>query len=463
MGSTKQRHGLSRALKIFYGVGDFGFTAMTNVESYYFNYFLTDLAQFSLPVVSAITTITSLVDALLAWIYGAIMNSTKPGKYGRYRTWLIRTTWAVPLLFALQFVKIGDGILPVIIIVVATIANHILYNFPFIASISLMTVATNSPEERAQLASTRTIWNNASKVFFSLVSVPLASFFAGVIGEQNQYAGVAFCLAVVLVLGFFAHFKMFDGYEKIETESDVKKDVSAKMSAGDLLKSLVENPPLIFLMLANFADNLYIFATSGVAIYYFNYVANQPELLSLYIGISSLFAMAGAYAFRFISRRFECRKVFIVTLFAMAGALLVGYFLASNPWAVIAALCACQAGFGIAYSCAPVLYSDTITYVEWKTGKNATGWISGLQQLPLKGAIVARGLVISGCLAVAGWQQGMTAETVTTAVQQGICVAYMIIPAVFLAIGAVLLLFGFKLDKATVASYQAQIDARKAA
>ena len=30
---TKERKGLSKALRYFYGVGDFGFTLMSNVES----------------------------------------------------------------------------------------------------------------------------------------------------------------------------------------------------------------------------------------------------------------------------------------------------------------------------------------------------------------------------------------------------------------------------------------------
>ena len=44
---TTQRKGISKALRYFYGVGDFGFTLMTNVESYYFQGFLTNLAMFS--------------------------------------------------------------------------------------------------------------------------------------------------------------------------------------------------------------------------------------------------------------------------------------------------------------------------------------------------------------------------------------------------------------------------------
>ena len=123
------KKGLSKMLKRFYGVGDCGFTLMSNIESYYFSFFLTNLAQFSLPMVTLITTISSTVDAVLSWIYGAILNSIKPLKWGRYRSWLVVIPWLVPFLYAFQFVKIGDGWISAIIIIVAAIASLVAWDF----------------------------------------------------------------------------------------------------------------------------------------------------------------------------------------------------------------------------------------------------------------------------------------------------------------------------------------------
>ena len=93
---------LSSALKFWYGIGDFGFTLMTNVETFYFNAFLTNVAGFTTAMAGTIASITSIVDACLSWIYGGIINAVKPGKFGRYRTWLILLTWLVPFIFAFQ-------------------------------------------------------------------------------------------------------------------------------------------------------------------------------------------------------------------------------------------------------------------------------------------------------------------------------------------------------------------------
>lgn len=61
---------LSKTLKRFYGVGDFGFCMMTAAELSLFMLFLTDVAKFPLGIVAAITTITGAVDAIISLFSG---------------------------------------------------------------------------------------------------------------------------------------------------------------------------------------------------------------------------------------------------------------------------------------------------------------------------------------------------------------------------------------------------------
>ena len=253
MGEEKQnKKGLSGALKKFYGVGDCGFTLMSNIESYYFSFFLTNLAQFSLPMVTFITTVSSTVDALLSWIYGAILNSIKPMKWGRYRSWLVAIPWLVPFLYAFQFVKIGDGMLSAVIIIIAAIASHVAWNFAYVANVSMISVAGSTPEERSQLSSTRAAWANLSKVIFSYVGPGLAAFMAGIIGEVNQYGAAAFVLGCIMAVLYYAHFRMFDGYETVQPETKNTKAAAKDKTGGmDLIRALLQNPPLIALLIAD--------------------------------------------------------------------------------------------------------------------------------------------------------------------------------------------------------------------
>ena len=139
----------------------------------------------------------------------------------------------------------------------------------------------------------------------------------------------------------------------------------------------------------------------------------------------------------------------------MAIALGLIYVFYSSAVAVIALMTVAQFFYGIAYSTSPALYADTVVYTTWKTGKNAAGWIMGLQNLPLKVGVFLRGTIVAACLASVGWHSGIVLEG---AARRGMTVALGLIPAILCALGAVLLIFGYQLTREKIAQCQAEID-----
>lgn len=462
MGEEKQKKkGLSGALKKFYGVGDCGFTLMSNIESYYFSFFLTNLAQFSLPMVTFITTVASTVDALISWIYGAILNSIKPMKWGRYRSWLVAIPWLVPFLYAFQFVKIGDGMLSAVIIIIAAISSHVAWNFAYVANVSMISVAGSTPEERSQLSSTRAAWANLSKVIFSYVGPGLAAFMAGIIGEVNQYGAAAFVLGCVMAVLYYAHFRMFDGYETVQPETKNTKAATKDKTGGmDLIRALLQNPPLIALLIADLAKFMFNFVLMGVAAYYFSYVAGNSGMLPTYILVTNIFCVVGAYLSKTLSNKFSTRSTTIGVMAIQAVLLIVSFVFYNSVTLVIVLMSIAMFGYGITYACTPALYGDTIVYSEWKTGKNAAGWISGLQNVPLKVSIMTRGIIISACLAMGNFSTDIDPAQAPEELKRAISIGFMVIPAAALIIAVVALLFGFRLTREKVNQYAAEIASR---
>lgn len=465
--SNKQtkKTGLSKSLKMFYGVGDFGFTLMSNIESYHFNFFLTNLAQFPLAMVTLITTIASTVDAVLSWMYGAILNSVKPMKWGRYRSWLVAIPWLVPFLYAFQFIKLGDGWVSAIVIIIAAIASHVAWNFAYVANVSMISVAGKTPEERSQLSSTRAAWANLSKVVFSYVGPGLAAVMAGLIGEVNQYGAAAFVLGCVMAVLYYAHFRMFDGYEEVQTSQKTagkaeKKAAKDKTSGMDLIRALLQNPPLIALLVADLAKFMFNFVLMGVATYYFTYVAGNEGMLAPYILVTNIFCVVGAYLSKALSNKFTTRTTTIGVMAIQAVLLIVSYVFYNNVTLVIVLMSVAMFGYGITYACTPALYGDTIVYSEWKTGKNAAGWISGLQNVPLKVSIMTRGIIINACLAMGGFSAAINASEASEGLKNAISIGFMVIPAIALIIAVLALIFGFRLTKDKVNQYAAEIASR---
>lgn len=455
---TEKPKGLSNSLKYFFGVGDAGFNLMSNIETFYFMTFLTDLAAFSPAIAGLINSVFSIVDACLSWIYGGILNGTKAKKWGRYRSWLILVPWIVPFLYAFQFIRVSSNeMLSAVIIIAAAIASHVVWNIGYVANATLVSVVGKTPEDRATLASSRGTWNNIGSLLFSYLGLPLATLLAGFVGETNKFAAAAFCLGILMVLGYYAHFKMTDGYEEIETGNGPKAG-AAKVSIPDMFKSLFANPQLMILMVADLAKWCVKFVTAAAAIYYFRDAMHNPGLMTPYLLAIGLAAIVGAFATRYLAKSLSNRTTAIISFVGMAVSLALIYVAYTSYVAVIALMTLAQFFYGVAYSISPALYADTVVYTTHKTGKNAAGWIMGLQNLPLKVGVFMRGTIVAACLAAVGWQKGIALEG---AVRQGMTVALGLVPAVLCAIGAVLLVFGYKLTREKIAECQAAIDANK--
>ena len=458
MKETEQQNqkpkGLSKSLKYLFGVGDAGFNLMSNIETFYFMTFLTDLAGFGTAIAALINSIFSIVDACLSWIYGGILNGTKAKKWGRYRSWLILVPWVVPFLYAFQFIRISDNeILSAVLIIAAAIASHVVWNIAYVANATLVSVVGKTPEDRATLSSSRGTWNNIGSLLFTYLGLPFATLLANFVGEKNKFAAAAFCLGLLMVLGYYAHFKMTEGYEEIETQSASRS--GSKVSIPDMFKSLFQNPQLMILMVADLAKWCVKFVTAAAAIYYFRDAMGNPGLMVPYALAIALGAIAGSFATRYIAAALSNRTTTIVSFLGMAIALGLIYVFYSSAVAVIALMTVAQFFYGIAYSTSPALYADTVVYTTWKTGKNAAGWIMGLQNLPLKVGVFLRGTIVAACLASVGWHSGIVLEG---AARRSMTVALGLIPAILCALGAVLLIFGYKLTREKIAQCQAEID-----
>jgi GPH family glycoside/pentoside/hexuronide:cation symporter len=361
-------------------------------------------------------------------------------------------------------VKLNGGVGGAVVITIAAISSHVAWNLAYVANVSMISVAGKTPEDRSQLAATRGAWANLSKVVFSFVILPVASVAAGIVGEVNQYGGAAFAFGCIMAVFYFVHFKMFEGYEEVQdtTAQDAAKAKAAKDKTGgmDLIRALLQNPPLIALMIADLAKFMFNFVLMGFAAYYFMYVAGDANMTTTYILVTNIFCVVGSYLSKPLSDKLTTRTTAIAVMAIQAILLIVSYFMYQQVTLVIVLMSIGLFGYGITYSCTPALYADTIVYSEWKTGKNAAGWISGLQNVPLKISIMTRGIIISACLAMGEFNADIKPGEAPEKLQKAVALGFMLIPAIALIIAVIALVFGFKLTKDKVVQYQNEIAER---
>lgn len=449
---TKERQGLSKALKGFYGIGDFGFSLMSNIDTYYSSFFFTNVAKFSLSAFTIATTVSSLVDAVLNMVYGAWLNKIQPKKWGRYRSWLILTPWIVPFLYAMQFVKISNGVMGVVFVTVAMITSRMAWSIPYTANIAMIKVAGKDSKDRMALSSSRSAYSSLSSVVYSYAGPAAVALFTGFVGESNAYAATAFAFAILFVAGYFAHFKMFEGYEEpgeVEiarlAKENAQRSEEKKAQKISAIAAVTCNPHLISVILSLVMRMIVMFVTSGLMIYYFKYVAKNLALFSTLLFALSLLSVVVSYLARFVVARLGAKNTVIVNYAIMIVSLVVSYFMYTNVIAVIVLMVIMNAALRLSYACDAEIFSLCSIYSTKKLGYDTTGTIMGLTPLPIKIAIILRSFFIAATLSIAGFDPSISPAAASAAMQQGLCFGYMIIPAIVTVIGALIMLFGFRL------------------
>ena len=463
MSKNRKANGLSKPIRYFYGVGDMCYTLMTYVYSYYQIYYLTNVAQLSLAASSFVMSVCSSVDIATAMVAGGVINSTKPMKWGRYRSWLIAVTWVIPVFYFFMYFRVSpNDTITMICLMAAMIIGRFLHDFPYCANASLISVVAKNADERITMASSRATWNNAAKFAWSFVGAPLLAIYTALFTDKYAYALLATTLATIMVIAFWIHFKITEGYEETAEQipgSGRERD-QGKTGLKDLVKAIFDNPPLLALVVADLSKWLFNFMVASAIVYYLTYVALNEGLLSTYTLIVALMGTIGAFGNRYVGKKLSGRMTMIVSYILMGICLLIARLYYQNVWFVIIMISVAQMFYGCVFSCSTALYADTAIYYEWKNGKNASGWIMGLSIVPLNIASMLKGVILPAALAVGGFSASIAAEQASSVMREGIANALLIVPAVMLFLGAGVLFFLYCLTREKVTQMQNEIDAR---
>jgi Na+/melibiose symporter-like transporter len=117
-------------------------------------------------------------------------------------------------------------------------------------------------------------------------------------------------------------------------------------------------------------------------------------------------------------------------------------------------------GYGLPDSLGVAMYSATVDYGEWKTGKNARGFIMSLISFPIKISVFVRSVIISAVLASVSYVADMA---VTPELVQGIKNGFALYPAIIMAIGLLLMLKLYSLTPAKMEEIKNDMETRKEA
>jgi GPH family glycoside/pentoside/hexuronide:cation symporter len=147
----------------------------------------------------------------------------------------ILTPWIVPILYAFQFIKVSENTVVSAVVIVAAASSAISCGKSATSPTRHSSAWPAKRRKTCDARFSRATWNNIGGLLFPTWACPLPPFWP--LGRRkNQFAAAAFCLGILMVLGYYAHFRMTKGYEEIEV-ANAKQPSRQKASVKEMFAS----------------------------------------------------------------------------------------------------------------------------------------------------------------------------------------------------------------------------------
>ena len=451
----ESQRSLKKSVINLYGLPSFGFQLFVNMEVFFFAAFLTDFAKIPVATAGTVLMVTSIFDIFWVPTAGVLLEKSNM-RWGRYRSWLLVGPPLAAAFFALQFMKIGDPMMNAVLISIGFIVSHLIWNIFYAAHIAMNNSMTTVREERISMASNRGMFNALGSISFSMIGAKMIDF----LGNGDKALGCTLTVVasgIVMILCYWALYALTKDYAyHPKAASEAKAE--DKMSIGEMLKQIVINPPLIGLMLAELGRYLGRFIIFGMAFYYFKYVVENLGVISIFFTGLNVVCFFGAIATAPLAKKFGERTIYIASLTLFIAGLIIVWVMPMNYISFMVVMFVAYLGYGMPDALGVAMYSATVDYGEWKTGKNARGFIMSLISFPIKTAIFVRSVVITGVLVSAGYVADMAP---TPELISGIKNGIALVPAIFIGAGLIIILFLYRLTPEKQKEMQEVIAARK--
>lgn len=430
--------------KIGYALGDTAANIAWRTIGPFLPIFYTDVFGLEAAVAATLLFIIRLGDGVTDLIMGNIADRTK-SKYGKFRPWLLWTALPFGIALVLQFTTPDLSLTGKIIWAYTTSIFYTLTytanNVPYSA---LMGVMTSDVKERTELSSYRFFGAYFGGIIATIGVIALVDY----LGQGNENLGYQYTMYVLaFILAGFSLITFYTTRERVPAvvTNDIKEDY----------KDLIQNRAWLILLFIGFVFVTYNVIKQSATMYYFTHYVNDESnlfgsltawggknglaglyLLSLLVisMISTIFAPA-------LTRKFGKAKLFIISILFSAITAGAMYWLDANQVGTIFTLgIISEFGAGLM----PVLFfamlGDAADYSEYKNGRRATGLIYSAGTFAMK---FGGGMAGFMTLMILNWYNYNGDETVakTPEMLEGIKLNMSIVPAVFVLIGIVALLF----------------------
>ncbi|MDD6022313.1 MAG: MFS transporter [Oscillospiraceae bacterium] len=428
--------------KIGYAMGDFGCNMSFSFISNNIITFFAICMKMDPLLCGFLIFIGKVFDAINDPIIGGLVDSSKPGKDGKFKTWI---KWAsIPLLVCsvLMFIYVPNA--PMGVKIAMCLGLYCLWSVAYtsvnVPYGSMQSVITKEPSERAQLSTWRSIGAMLAQAPI-MVIIPLIIF-----DENDNPIGSRFiyCVAVMGVLGLIGFYLC----RKMTTERIQPEAVQPeKFNYLNTIKSFFKNKNILAVTIASFAQLAFIMSVTNTMQYVFMCYFSNTKLISIAAVIAGVPVAIGVVLLRPAIKRFSkkqlCTYPFILSII---GAAVAAFVKISNPyvWMIFIGLTMMGTSFFTVLMWA--LVADCIDYQEQQSGRREESSIYATYSFFRKVAQGACSLIVTFVLKISAYNVKLDASSQAAGVPEKLYTLTGLMPLIGAVIAFVSMYFLYKLN-----------------
>lgn len=392
--------------KLGYAMGDFGCNMSFAFISNYMITFFVICMKMDPILVGILIFIGKVFDAINDPIIGGLVDSSKPGKDGKFKTWI---KWAsIPLLICsiLMFIYVPNA--PSAVKIAMCLGLYCLWSVAYtsvnVPYGSMQSVITKDPTERSQLSTWRSIGAMLAQAPV-MVLMPLIIF-----DDNDNPIGSRFiyCVAAMGVLGWVG----FLLCRKMTTERiEPSAQKPEKFNYVQTIKSFFKNRNILAVTIASFAQMAFLMSVTNTMQYVFMCYFKNTKLISVATVLTGIPVGFGIILLRPAIKRFSkkqlCSYPFILSIIGSAVATVFRF---SNPfvWMIFMGLTVMGTSFFTVLIWA--LVTDCIDYQEKQSGRREESSIYATYSFFRKVAQGACSLLVTIVLKLAAYNSELDAS-----------------------------------------------------